>query len=460
MQRAFVLDRKGQPLMPCHPARARKLLRAGRAAVYRAYPFTIILKYRQGGAVQQIEQRVDPGSKTSGFALVLSAAGGDRLVWAANLQHRGHHIKEALDKRRALRRARRSRKTRYRKPRFLNRRKPAEPPPLPVSDRRRAAERSESRADREGSADVCMSEAERYAPKWLPPSLRSRVDNVQHWTRRLIRIVPLTGIAVETARFDTQKLQNPEAGGIEYQRGTLMGYEVREYLLEKWGRTCAYCGAKNVPLEVEHMTPRSRGGSDRVGNLCLACTPCNRDKGAQTAEEYGHSHLRQRASRSLRDAAAVNSTRIEIGRRLKELLPTTFWSGGQTKRNRTGQGYRKEHWTDAACVGVRGEAVFIPEALVPLCITATGRGSRQMCRVDKHGFPRTRAKSQKRVRGFQTGDIVRACVPRGKKAGTHTGRVAVRSSGSGGVRTQRGTVQGVSHRWCRLLHRADGYAYT
>ena len=103
-------------------------------------------------------------------------------------------------------------------------------------------------------------------------------------------------------------------------------------------------------------------------------------------------------------------------------LPTTFWSGGRTKKNRTEQGYQKDHWIDAACVGQSGEKVFIPSTLKPLIITATGHGSRQMCRVNKYGFQRTGAKQASRVYGFKTGDIITATVPKGKKAGKHIGR--------------------------------------
>jgi 5-methylcytosine-specific restriction endonuclease McrA len=93
------------------------------------------------------------------------------------------------------------------------------------------------------------------------------VDNVRNWALRLKRWVPIHYIAVETVRFDTQKMQNPEIAGVEYQQGELAGYEVRQYLLEKWGRKCAYCDAENVPLEVEHIVPKSKGGTDRVSNL-------------------------------------------------------------------------------------------------------------------------------------------------------------------------------------------------
>jgi len=141
----------------------------------------------------------------------------------------------------------------------------------------------------------------------------------------------------------------------------------------------------------------------------LACHDCNQAKGTQTAAEFGHPNVQQQAKALLKDAAAVNATRWALYHRLTTFgLPVSVGTGGRTKYNRIKQGYPKDHWIDAACVGVNGEKVFIPPALSPLYITATGRGSRQMCRMDKYGFPRTSAKAAKRVHGFQTGDMVRA----------------------------------------------------
>src|SRR5262245_27970449 len=123
MQRVLVIDKHKRPLMPCHPARARELLRKGKAAVFRRYPFTIILTEREGGATQPIAFKVDPGSKETGLALVADFQRGRRLIWAALLEHRGQQIKAALESRRALRRNRRNRHTRYRPARFDNRRR-------------------------------------------------------------------------------------------------------------------------------------------------------------------------------------------------------------------------------------------------------------------------------------------------------------------------------------------------
>ena len=421
MQRVFVVDKNREPLMPCHPARARHLLREGKAAVFRRYPFTIILKEREGGDVQPVAFKVDPGSRTTGIALVADCKRGKRIVWAAELTHRGGQIRDALLSRRQLRRGRRNRKTRYRPARFDNRRKP------------------------EG---------------WLPPSLMSRVHNILTWANRLWRWSPVCSISMELVRFDTQALENPEISGVEYQQGELLGYEVREYLLEKWGRKCAYCGAENVPLEVEHITPKSRGGSNRVSNLTLACVPCNQRKGNMTAAEFGYPEIQAKAKRPLKDAAAVNATRWALWRAFDQSdLPLEAGTGGRTKYNRSRQGYPKTHWLDAACVGESGEYVYAPTSLAPLLIKATGRQSRQMCRMDKYGFPRTSAKQGRTQFGFQTGDMVRAVVTQGKKQGVYIGRVAVRSSGSFNITTRAGTVQGIGYRYCTPLHKSDGYSY-
>jgi hypothetical protein len=188
--------------------------------------------------------------------------------------------------------------------------------------------------------------------------------------------------------------------------------------------------------------------------------PCNQRKGNQTASEFGYPDIQRKATKPLKDAAAVNSTRWALFNGLKNAgLPLETGTGGRTKHNRRQQGYPKAHWIDAACVGHSGDQVFVAPGLMPLVIRATGRQSRQMCRPDRYGFPRTGTKKGRVQFGFQTGDIVRAEVPTGKKAGTYRGRVAIRSSGSFNITTRQGTVQGISHRYCTPVHQSDGYNY-
>jgi 5-methylcytosine-specific restriction endonuclease McrA len=213
MSKVFVLDTQMRPLDPVHPGHARLLLKQGRAAVYRRYPFTIILKIVGKWSVQEpLRIKLDPGSKTTGIALINAVTG--EVVWAAELSHRGHQIKRNLEKRRALRRSRRQRKTRYRAPRFQNR------------QRRKGV---------------------------LPPSLESRVCNVLTWVRRLRHLCPVEAISQELVRFDTQALEHPDIEGVEYQQGTLAGYEVREYVLLKWQHQCAYCDAHEWLVQSHHV---------------------------------------------------------------------------------------------------------------------------------------------------------------------------------------------------------------
>jgi hypothetical protein len=264
--------------------------------------------------------------------------------------------------------------------------------------------------------------------------------------------------------FDMQAMQNPEISGTLYQQGTLFGYEVREYMLEKWQRTCAYCDKKNVPLQIEHIVPKAIGGSNRVSNLTLACGPCNMRKGARSIEAFLVSKpalLRRillQAKASLRDAAAVNATRNRLFFALYDTgLSVETASGGRTKWNRVRLGIPKMHCLDALCVGALDEAKHWECPY--LTIKATGRGSYQRTRVTKHGFPRGYLMREKKVHGFQTGDMAVAHVKEGKKVGIHRGRIAVRASGNFNIQTRDGVVQGISYRHCRLIARADGYGY-
>jgi 5-methylcytosine-specific restriction endonuclease McrA len=318
MSNVFVIDSYQRPLHPVHPGRARILLTEGKAAVFRRCPFTIILKIEsEKPVVQSLRIKLDPGSHTTGIAIVNDATGA--VVFAAELSHRGQKINAALDDRRAIRRSRRQRKTRYRKPRFDNRK-----------NKKRG---------------------------WLPPSLESRIANVLTWVNRLSRYCPITAISMELARFDMQLMENAEVSGVQYQQGTLAGYEVRGYLLEKWNRTCAYCGAKDIPLQVEHIISRAKGGTNRIANLCLACEPCNTAKGTLDIEVFLKKkpevlkRIQSQAKQPLKDAAAVNATRWALFEKLKATgLPIECGSGGLTKCNRTTRELPKTHWLDAANV--------------------------------------------------------------------------------------------------------------
>jgi len=244
------------------------------------------------------------------------------------------------------------------------------------------------------------------------------------------------------------------------------GYEIRQYLLDKWDRACSYCGSKEVALRVEHIQARTNGGTDQVSNLCLACDACNKAKGTQDIRVFLTdkpdllARVLAQAKAPLKDATAVNTTRWALYERLLTLgVPIECGSGGLTKFNRTGRALPKEHWLDAVCVGKSTPEQLKISGITPLLIRATGHGNRQKCNVNKIGFPCSKPKGAKKVKGFQTGDIVRACVTTGSKQGIYVGRVLVRTSDSFDIRTRAGRVQGINHRFCTPVHRCDGYSY-
>jgi len=215
-------------------------------------------------------------------------------------------------------------------------------------------------------------------------------------------------------------------------------------------------------LNVDHVVPRSRGGSNRVSNLVCACRKHNEEKNNLTLEEYSKlrgvdfSRIQAQAKAPLKDAAAVNTTRWALFNRLKGLgLPIETGSGGLTKFNRTKREFPKTHWIDAACVGKSTPEKLKIENVQALQIKATGHGSRRMCRTDKHGFPRAHRTRKAMFMRFQTGDIVKAEIPKGKFAGRHVGRLsAVRQRPSFTL-----NCFDVHPKYLKQIHRADGFEY-
>lgn len=410
----FVLDTNRQPLLPCQPTIARKLLESGKAAVFRKYPFTIILKKSVESVEKQLTLKIDPGSKHTGIALL----DNNDVIWMLEIEHRGNLISSKLQKRSASRRLRRSKK-RYRKPGFPNKKK------------------------KEG---------------WLAPSLMHRVATTMTWVNRLLKFTPVKEIQTELVRFDPQKLQNPEIDGVEYQQGELLGYEVREYLLEKWKRKCTYCGKKDIPLQVEHIKPKSIGGSDRLSNLCLACEKCNQKKGNKPVEEFLKKKpqllesIRKQAKTPLKDAATVNATRWKLFNSLKETgLIVTTGTGGQTKFNRCTQKLPLSHCLDAACVGeVEILELKTQQALQAIC---TGQGGRQKAAVNKYGYP-LRYNPLKPIKGWCSGDIAKNLETE------EVGRVNPRSKSNSFNFTVTGKkAKSIHVSKLKRVHRKDGYNY-
>jgi hypothetical protein len=276
-------------------------------------------------------------------------------------------------------------------------------------------------------------------------------------------------------------MDNPNISGIEYQQGTLLGYEIREYLLEKYGHDCQYCGGESNDkrLQIEHMISKHNNGSKSIKNLNIACSKCNLEKGKLNLSDWLNVLKKSRKTElnkfrisritdilangkiyiHKRYAAWVNSYRRKLVSDSKLLAENIeLSSGGRTKFNRTNLLLPKEHYYDAVCVGSKVNALKFKTDKV-LHIKACGRGSRFRGRTNGCGVIKSNLPRQKNFFGFQTGDIVKAIVTKGKKIGVYIGRVAVRSSGSFNIQTPRNTIQGIKHSDCKIIQRNDGYAY-
>ena len=308
----MVLNMRGKPLMPTSPGKARTLLKKGKAKVIQRSPFTIQLKYPTGESKQPIIYALDPAYKTVGFSAITNKReliSGEVVLIT--------DVSERITEKSMYRKGRRNRNTRYREARFDN--------------------RGNKKGKKAG---------------WLAPSIQHKLDTYTRLIEKFDKILPITHINIETSPFDTQKMQNPEISGMEYQHGTLQGYEIKEYLLEKFGRKCVYCGDENVPFETEHIIPPSRniGGTDRVSNLVIACHKCNQDKDNMTAVEFGHPEVQVLANKSLQAAVFMNIVRSRLVDNIKREFPQYQCNevyGYVTKYNRNKLGLEKTHVNDA-----------------------------------------------------------------------------------------------------------------
>ena len=416
----FVLDKSKKPLNMISHAKARILLKSRLAVVHKIYPFTIRLKDNSCvGNDRAYTVKIDPGSRTTGIALTDDK---NAVVMLAEIEHRGHVIKKSLDSRRAVRNSRRQRKTRYREARFLNRTKPQ---------------------------------------GWLAPSIRSRADNVINFIRKYKKLLNVTKVEIDRVSFDVAQMSSDNyLVGTDYQKGNLYDKNLREFVFSKTNGRCAYCGAKAE--EIDHIIPRSNGGTNSTYNLVASCRSCNERKSNLTLKAFGklmnkgYSHLEPK--KSPKDAAIVQSARNYMVKEITKLVPNiTTYDAWLTKYNRNELGLPKEHYYDALSVGNVENYKFLTDKV--LQISAKGRGSRQMCRMDRFGFPRTSPKGSKSVKGFQTGDIVKAIVPKGLKQGEYLGRVIIHSSGRFDIKMNKEITQGIGYRYCHLIQRGDGYSY-
>lgn len=354
----YVLNCHGQPLMPCRPRKARLLLKAGKAKVIKMVPFTLQLRYGSAGYKQEVSLGVDAGTRHIG----VSATTEHAVLFEAEVQPRTD-IQALLATRRELRRVRRSRKTRYRKSRFLNRRKP------------------------EG---------------WLAPSVEHKVAAHLKTMRLIHRLLPVSRTTIEVAQFDLQKLADPEIVGTAYQEGPQLGFwNVREYVLFRDQHCCQRCFGKSQDkiLNVHHIESRKTGG-DRPDNLITLCETCH-----NLIHRTHQEHAIPRRSGGLRDATQMGIIRWRIYHQAKERFPNVHLTYGYlTKQARISHKLEKLHLIDARCIS--GHATAQTDGTWYL-IKWVRRNNRQLHKATiRRGGKRQRNTAPKYVHGFRLFDAV------------------------------------------------------
>ena len=352
-----VFSVEGEPLMPTHPARARKLMRKGRAVPHHIkdiFGVRLLDRTRAESNVQEIGINIDPGSKTTGIAVVTDNEDGQRTVLAAlEIKHRAFTIKSTLAKRRAYRRTRRAR-LRFRKPRFDNRRR------------------------KTGT---------------LPPSVDSLCIDTMRIIRILNGIYPATSIRIERNKFDPQLMMDHDIQGVEYQRGTLFGWQLRAYILERDGGRCVYCRRPNLRLELDHVIPRATG-SNRVDNLAACCRDCNMQKANRPIEDFLADQpellrsIKDRLNRSdLASATHINAALPKLTRELQQTgLPLQLTDAAAVSWARQQLNVRKTHCYDATLQGQDYLTIRSLPGKVLEIRPSNGR-AKQKANVDRHGTP-------------------------------------------------------------------------
>ena len=309
----YVLSKTGQPLMPTeNHAKVRVLLKQGRAKVINKCPFTIQLLYSSTNYTQKITLGVDSGSKHIG----LSATTRNKVLFESDVELR-NDIVDLLSTRRELRRCRRSRKTRYRKPRFNNRRR---------------------------------------SDGWLAPSVKQKVDTHITMIAKVHKILPISNIVVEVASFDIQKIKEPTTNGVDYQQGEQLGFwNVREYVLFRDGHKCQCCHGKSKDkiLNVHHIESRKTGGN-APNNLITLCETCHTGyhKGTVKLPKAIHRGM------SFKDATFMGIMRWALYEKLKTMCSDVKLTYGYiTKNIRIKNGLPKDHYIDARCISGNPNAI-------------------------------------------------------------------------------------------------------
>ena len=446
-----VLDRDGAPPAPTRPSRSRRWLETGKAVrCWKHGRFAVQLVNHQADdcTVPEMNLGIDPGTRKTGMAVTLQNQEGSKVVAAVEIHHRGQRITSAMTTRRSHRNNRRGR-LRRRPARFDNRTR---------------------------------------KPGWLQPTLASIQANILTNVKHLRDLFPISRVIIESCKFDPRLMWDPIVSGKEYQESERGTMQVREYVLQRDERTCQYCGTDEGRIEIDHVVPRSKNGSDRVSNLVTSCRKCNQRKDNQSLAEFlkrkpaGLKKIEAQLKTSLSSASHMNYLMHLLRRELKEQgVPVEESDAISTAYTRKVLGVKKTHANDAACLGGPEKLINVPTEVT--IVRSVGHGKRQMLATpSQHGTPRYKTEHegrnspyraycrlarevqgfttmpghklrQRRAQGITTGDLVQYTHP---VDGAVTGYAKVTN---GNTRAAADGKRGVKLQAVTLLQRGNGYRY-
>ncbi len=322
----FVINQHGEPLMPCSPRTARKLLQTRKAKIISRQPFAIQLLYGSAGYKQPLTFGIDVGAKHVGMAIVSET----RVLAQGEITLRDD-VSELLTVRRTLRRGRRNRKTRYRRSKFTYHTKHV------YSTKKKKwikTKRAFTSPRPEG---------------WLPPSIQSRIANTMGWIDTFVSLLPHPHLSIEVGKFDVQKMMNPAIQGADYQQGPAWGYyDVRYFVFARDQYTCQVCKKKNGKiLHTHHILYRSHGGSDRADNLITVCTECHTHANHQPGGVLWQWMQRKKRVPRYKATAFMNVQRHRIFAKYPDAHITY---GSITTPHRKALGLPKTHANDAIAI--------------------------------------------------------------------------------------------------------------
>ena len=417
--RVFVLNMRGKPLMPCTQRKARILLKEGKAIIEKYNPFTIRLTYATGETKQKCHIGIDTGAKHIGIAII----SGNKVLWIAEIELR-QDVSSNITIKRIYRSSRRNRKTRYRKPRFQNRKR---------------------------------------LEQWLPPSLQNRIDHTCHWIDTFSKLVPTPILHIEVGKFDTAKMINPDINGVDYQHGQTYGfYEERYFVFARDNYTCQICKkSKDKILQTHHICYRSNGGTDRVDNLITVCTDCHTSKNHKKGGILYQWQEEQKYVKQYKEPPFMNSLRKRIFKRYPEAILTY---GSKTTPKRKKMGLEKTHYNDAIVISEISEIKESPKEW--LLIRQFRKKKRSLHEATARKGRKEPNRTQKRNRkntpyykGFYLNDEVGVFGKKGYISGFTSGGAYIKDVDDNYITMPNKTYKQVGISNLRLCHHNNNWQY-